>query len=82
MLSEDAYSAHMEIHHTYSIDEEGSLFEPKVVITLTEDENAIPHVNFVDPLDMVLKEEAPSLEDAVQNVTRELISAGEVTSEK
>lgn len=79
-MSEDAYSAHMDMQHPSTVEDEGTFFEPKVVITLMEDENISPDENFFDPLHMMLKEETPSVEDAATNFIRE--SAGETKTEK
>lgn len=72
-MSEDAYSAHMESQHTFPLEEENTFVEPKVEITLTEDENVsqneisskadIISAKTEDPLQIVLKEEESSVAD-------------------
>lgn len=73
-MSEDAYSAHMESQHTFPLEEENTFVEPKVEITLTEDENVsqkdigfktdIIAVKTDDPLHIVLMEEESCAADA------------------
>lgn len=85
MLTEDAYSAHMEIQHNCVFEQ-----EPKVEVNVTV-ENVMPNINIVDPLHLVLKDEIPFFVDAQQSQIilmdeekdnlQELL-AGETSSEK
>lgn len=56
LLTKDALAAHIELQHPSNCDEDDTFVVPKVEVTLIEDENMSSSANFVDPLDVVLKD--------------------------